>query len=57
LPGVLQEPFRWIGDVALMDAFESGVLDLPDFYLRKNALACKTMRVYKPVIERITRKR
>ena len=28
----LQEPFRWIVDVAVMDAFESGVLDLPDFY-------------------------
>jgi len=30
----LQEPFRWIADVAVMDAFESGVLDLPDFYFR-----------------------
>ena len=28
----MQEPFRWIADVAVMDAFESGVLDLPDFY-------------------------
>jgi len=28
----LQEPFRWISDVAVMDAFESGVLDLPNFY-------------------------
>jgi CRISPR-associated protein Cas1 len=28
----LQEPFRWIADVAVMQAFESGVLDLPDFY-------------------------
>jgi CRISPR-associated protein Cas1 len=28
----LQEPFRWIADVAVMDAFESGLLDLPDFY-------------------------
>lgn len=28
----LQEPFRWIADVTVMDAFESGVLDLPDFY-------------------------
>jgi CRISPR-associated protein Cas1 len=28
----LQEPFRWIADVAVMIAFESGVLDLPDFY-------------------------
>jgi CRISPR-associated protein Cas1 len=28
----LQEPFRWIADVAVMDAFEGGVLDLPDFY-------------------------
>lgn len=28
----LQEPFRWIADVTVVDAFESGVLDLPDFY-------------------------
>jgi hypothetical protein len=28
----LQEPFRWIADAAVVDAFESGVLDLPDFY-------------------------
>ena len=28
----LQEPFRWIADVTVMNAFESGVLDLPDFY-------------------------
>jgi CRISPR-associated protein Cas1 len=28
----LQEHFRWIADVAVMDAFESRVLDLPDFY-------------------------
>jgi len=28
----LQEPFRWIADVAVMEAFEAGVLDLPDFY-------------------------
>ena len=28
----LQEPFRWIADVVVMEAFESGVLDLPDFY-------------------------
>jgi CRISPR-associated protein Cas1 len=28
----LQEPFRWIADVAVMEAFESQVLDLPDFY-------------------------
>ena len=28
----LQEPFRWIVDVAVMDAFESGVLDRLDFY-------------------------
>ena len=27
-----QEPFRWIADVAVIEAFESGVLDLPDFY-------------------------
>jgi CRISPR-associated protein Cas1 len=28
----LQEPFRWIADVAVVEAFESGALDLPDFY-------------------------
>jgi CRISPR-associated protein Cas1 len=28
----LQEPFRWIADVTVLNAFESGVLDLPDFY-------------------------
>jgi CRISPR-associated protein Cas1 len=28
----LQEPFRWLADVVVMEAFESGVLDLPDFY-------------------------
>jgi len=28
----LQEPFRWIADVTVMEAFEGGVLDLPDFY-------------------------
>jgi CRISPR-associated protein Cas1 len=28
----LQEPFRWIVDVAVIDAFESGVVGLPDFY-------------------------
>jgi len=28
----LQEPFRWIADVSVMEAFESGALDLPDFY-------------------------
>jgi CRISPR-associated protein Cas1 len=28
----LQEPFRWLADVTVMDAFESRVLDLADFY-------------------------
>jgi len=28
----LQEPFRWIADVTVMEAFEYRVLDLPDFY-------------------------
>jgi CRISPR-associated protein Cas1 len=28
----LQEPFRWLADVTVMDAFESRLLDLPDFY-------------------------
>jgi len=32
----LQEPFRWIADVAVMESFESGVLDLPDFYFTGN---------------------
>ena len=28
----LEETFRWIADVAVVEAFESGVLDLPHFY-------------------------
>lgn len=28
----LQEPYRWIGDVTVLEAFESGILDLSDFY-------------------------
>jgi len=28
----LQEPFRWLADMTVVEAFESGVLDLPDFY-------------------------
>jgi len=28
----LQEPLRWIADVAVTEAFESRLLDLPDFY-------------------------
>jgi len=28
----LQEPFRWLGDVATVEAFESGVVDMKDFY-------------------------
>ena len=28
----LQEPFRWLGDVTTIEAFESGALDLKDFY-------------------------
>jgi len=28
----VQEPFRWIGDVTTIESFESGVLDLKDFY-------------------------
>jgi len=28
----LQEPFRWIADVTVVEAFESGVLGLPNFY-------------------------
>jgi len=30
----LQEPFRWIADVTVMEAFESRMLDLPDFYFK-----------------------
>jgi CRISPR-associated protein Cas1 len=28
----LQEPFRWISDVSTVQAFESGVVDMKDFY-------------------------
>ena len=28
----LQEPFRWLGDVSVIEAFESGILDMKDFY-------------------------
>jgi CRISPR-associated protein Cas1 len=28
----LQEPFRWISDVSMLEAFESRELDLHDFY-------------------------
>jgi len=28
----LQEPYRWIGDVTVLEAFETGILDLKDFY-------------------------
>jgi CRISPR-associated protein Cas1 len=28
----LQEPFRWLADLAVIQAFESGRLDVPDFY-------------------------
>jgi len=28
----LQEPFRWLGDITTIEAFESGALDLKDFY-------------------------
>jgi len=28
----LMEPFRWLGDIATIEAFESGILDLKDFY-------------------------
>ncbi len=32
----LQEPFRWLADVTVLEAFESGVLDLQDFYFLGN---------------------
>jgi len=28
----LQEPFRWLGDITTIEAFESGALDMKDFY-------------------------
>jgi len=28
----LQEPYRWIGDITTIEAFESGALDIEDFY-------------------------
>jgi len=28
----LQEPFRWLGDLTAIEAFESGALDMRDFY-------------------------
>jgi len=28
----LQEPYRWLGDVTTIEAFESGALDMKDFY-------------------------
>ena len=28
----LQEPFRWLVDLTVIQAFESGALDLPNFY-------------------------
>jgi len=28
----LQEPFRWLADVTTIEAFESGALDMKDFY-------------------------
>ena len=28
----MQEPFRWLGDVAAIEAFESEVVDMKDFY-------------------------
>jgi len=28
----LQEPYRWLADVSVIEAFDSGILDLPDFY-------------------------
>jgi CRISPR-associated protein Cas1 len=28
----LQEPFRWLADISIITTFESGTLDLPDFY-------------------------
>lgn len=28
----IQEPFRWLADISVIEAFESGTLDLQDFY-------------------------
>lgn len=33
---VLQEPFRWIANVTVMEVFESRTLDLPDFYFTRD---------------------
>jgi CRISPR-associated protein Cas1 len=32
----LQEPFRWLIDITVIDAFESGTVDLRDFYFTGN---------------------
>ena len=32
----LQEPFRWLSDVTTIEAFESGALDMKDFYFLGN---------------------
>jgi len=32
MPNSEEEPFRWLGDVTTIEAFESGTLDLKDFY-------------------------
>jgi CRISPR-associated protein Cas1 len=37
----LQEPFRWIADVTVVEAFESRVLDLPDFYFTGDDYRCR----------------
>ena len=37
----LQEPFRWIADMAVMEVFESGVLDLPDFNFTGDDYRCR----------------
>jgi CRISPR-associated protein Cas1 len=37
----LQEPFRWLADTAVVEAFESGVLDLPVFYFTGDDYRCR----------------
>jgi len=32
----LQEPFRWLGDVTTIEAFESGALGMKDFYFTRD---------------------
>jgi CRISPR-associated protein Cas1 len=37
----LQQPFRWLVDVSVIESFESGTLDLPDFYFTGEDYPCR----------------